>query len=235
MNTSFNAKRNMQAPTRLKTLFILIALCLMGCSSLRHPPKTDVYKTNDFCKNRNKRYQTYEDAPYKNYISHYAYRLAHYRKKDKNFLIRMLFNHNIQFIQYKDSITLVVPTDQYFDFNTDKLNEREETALNYIVNLVHLYPCTTVYVAAFSDNIGTAHSRNLKTQAEAESMITYLWANSVPAAYLKAEGYGSRFPIADNKTIRGSAMNRRIEIQWTVQPDETLDSPEAMNRMLNMK
>lgn len=226
----------MQALNHFRHL-ILIFLCfnLVACASLRHPPNTDVYKTNDFCKNRNKRYQTYEDAPYENYINHYAYRLANYRKKDKNYLISMLSRNNIQFIQYKDSITLVVPTDQYFNFNTDTLNELEETSLNYIVNLVHLYPCTTVYVAAFSDNIGTRKSRNLKTQAQAESMVTYLWANSIPAEYLRAEGYGSRFAIADNKTIRGSAMNRRLEIQWTVQPDETLESPEAMNRLLNMK
>ena len=226
----------MQASKRFKLLFLtLVAFNLASCASHRIPPKTDVYKTSDFCKNRNKRYQTYEDAPYENYISHYAYRLALYRKKDKNYLIKMLFRNNIQFIQYKDSITLIVPTDQYFDFNTHTLNEREETALNYIVNLIHLYPCTTVYVAAFSDNIGSRHARNFKTQAQAESMLTYLWANSIPAEYLRAEGFGSRFPIADNKTIRGSAMNRRLEIQWTIQRDETIDSPDAINSMLNMK
>jgi outer membrane protein OmpA-like peptidoglycan-associated protein len=218
-------------------IIILISffLSLINCASLRHPPKTDKYRTNDFCQNRNKRYQTYEDAPYENYISHYAYRLAHYRKKDKRYLVQMLFQNNIQFIQYKDTITLVVPTDQYFEFNSDKLNEREETALNYVVNLIHLYPCTTVYVAAFSDNIGTRHQRNFKTQSQAESMVTYLWANSIPAEYLRATGLGSRFPIADNQTIRGSAMNRHLEIQWTVHQDQTLDSPEVMNRMLNMK
>jgi outer membrane protein OmpA-like peptidoglycan-associated protein len=231
-----NTKPNMQASKRFRLLFfIAVAFSLASCAYHRSPPKTDVYKTNDFCKNRNKRYQTYEDAPYANYTNHYAYRLAHYRKKDKNYLVNMLFKNNIQFIQYKDSITLIVPSDQYFDFNTNVLNEREETSLNYIVNLIHLYPCTSVYVAAFSDNIGPRHARNFKTQAQAESMLGYLWANSIPAEYLSAEGFGSRYPIADNTSIRGSAMNRRLEIQWTVHPDDSADSPEAINSMLNMK
>jgi flagellar motor protein MotB len=58
-------------------------------------------------------------------------------------------------------------------------------------------------------------------------MLTFLWANDIQARRLKAEGYGDRFDIGDNKLIRGSAYNRRIEIQWqnTVPVDNQKSSP----------
>jgi flagellar motor protein MotB len=52
------------------------------------------------------------------------------------------------------------------------------------------------------------------SQAQAETILTFLWANNIPAMLLKAEGYGDKNAVSDNTLIHGSAQNRRIEIQW---------------------
>ena len=44
-------------------------------------------------------------------------------------------------------------------------------------------------------------------------MKTYLVSKGVPAASLTAVGYGSRNPIANNRTAAGRRDNMRVEIK----------------------
>ena len=128
--------------------------------------------------------------------------------------IRDLQKNDIQFVQYGDTMVLIVPTDHYYEFNSPKLNELCFEGLNNIVKLLKLYKCSTVNVAGFTDNVGSKPHKKLLSQARAETMLTFLWANNISARRLSAEGYGDQFAIGDNHLIHGSAYNRRIEIQW---------------------
>ncbi|MDI1352690.1 MAG: OmpA family protein, partial [bacterium] len=83
-----------------------------------------------------------------------------------------------------------------------------------IIKLLKLYPQSPIYVAVFTDNVGTREHKKRLSQAQAETMLTFLWANDIQAMRLKAEGYGDKNDISDNHWIHGSAQNRRIEIQW---------------------
>lgn len=125
-----------------------------------------------------------------------------------------LRKNDIEFVQYGDTMVLIVPTDHYYQFDSPKLNELCFEGLNNIVKLLKQYKCSTVYVAGFTDNVGSRERKNRMSQARAETMLTFLWANNIQAKRLKAEGYGDKFDIGDNQLIHGSAYNRRIEIQW---------------------
>jgi outer membrane protein OmpA-like peptidoglycan-associated protein len=133
-------------------------------------------------------------------------------------VIRDLQNEDIEFIEYGDTMTLIVPTDRYFEINSPRLNDLNYEGLNNIVKLLKLYPCSTIYVAAFSDNVGSHKHKMRLTQEQAEMMLTFLWANNIPAQRLHPDGFGDHYAIASNQLIRGSAMNRRIEIQWVNSP-----------------
>lgn len=134
----------------------------------------------------------------------------------KRSIVKDLQKCDIQFVQYGDTMTLIIPTDKYFMFESPRLNEIQYRGLQNIVALLRLYPDNPVYVAGFTDNVGTEFRRNSLSQAQAETMMTYLWANGVQAQRLKAEGYGDKNTVADNTFIHASAMNRRIEIQWLI-------------------
>lgn len=146
----------------------------------------------------------------------------------KQATIRDLQRNDIQFVQYGDTMVLVIPTDHYYQFNSPKLNDICFAGLNNIIKLLKLYDCSTVYVAAFTDNVGTREHKKRLSQARAETMLTFLWANNIRAKRLKAEGYGDKFDIGDNHLIHGSAYNRRIEIQWQnkshVVPPQRMDA-----------
>lgn len=134
----------------------------------------------------------------------------------KHRLLKKLRKCDIQYVQYGDTMTLIVPTDKYFMFASPRLNEIMYPGLQNIPALLRLYPDSKVYVAGFTDNVGTENHKTRLSQAQAETMLTYLWANGIKAQHLKAEGYGDKNDIADNALIHGSALNRRIEIQWFI-------------------
>lgn len=129
-------------------------------------------------------------------------------------IVKDLNKQNIQFVQYGDTMTLIIPTDKYFLFESPRLNEICYPGLNNVVRLLKLYPQSPIYVAGFTDNVGSRSHKRKMSQAQAETILTFLWANGVQAYRLKAEGYADKNTISDNAIIHGSAQNRRIEIQW---------------------
>lgn len=135
-------------------------------------------------------------------------------KDTKKSVIKQLDKYHVQYVQYGDTMTLIVPTDIYFMFNSPRLNELAYPGLTNIVKLLKFYPQSPIYVAGFTDDVGPRKNKQLMSQAQAETMLTYLWANGIQAMRLKAEGYGDKNDIGDNNLIHGSAFNRRIEIQW---------------------
>lgn len=135
-------------------------------------------------------------------------------KDSKPNIIKELKNQDIQFVQYGDTMTLIVPTDKYFMFGSPRLNEICFPGLVNIIRLLKFYPQCPIYVAGFTDNVGSREHKKRLSQAQAETMLTFLWANNISAKRLKAEGYSDKNDISDNKLIHGSAQNRRIEIQW---------------------
>lgn len=144
-------------------------------------------------------------------------------------VIQDLQRNDIQFVQYGDTMVLIVPTDHYFQFNSPKLNDLCFEGLNNIIKLLKLYNCSTVYVAGFTDNVGTHKHKKHLSQAQAETMLTFLWAHNINAKRLKAEGYGDQFDVGDNHLIHGSAYNRRIEIQWENKTTPPLTQTESIS------
>jgi outer membrane protein OmpA-like peptidoglycan-associated protein len=135
-------------------------------------------------------------------------------KNSKPSLVKELKKQSVQFVEYGDTMTLIVPTDKYFMFMSPRLNELAYPGLMNIVRLLKLYPQSPIYIAGFTDNVGSKKHKKQLSQAQAETMLSFFWAQGIHTIQLKAEGYGDKNDIADNHTIHGSADNRRIEIQW---------------------
>lgn len=139
--------------------------------------------------------------------------IALYGSKEKR-LIEEMAKQDIEYIAYGDTRELIIPTDKYFEFNSHRLHEQCYKGLNNIAKLLELYECNPIYVAGFTDAIGTKKQKQKLSQARADAIITFLWAKGIRAQRLLAEGHGDKHSIADNTLIHGSAFNRRIEIQW---------------------
>jgi outer membrane protein OmpA-like peptidoglycan-associated protein len=98
-----------------------------------------------------------------------------------------------------------------FEVNSASLTEPSKIALNEIVSMLVTYTTVNIEVQAHSDNTGRAHYNKVLSQKRAEVVVKYLENKAISNDRLQALGFGEEQPIADNKTIKGRAKNRRVE------------------------
>ena len=68
-------------------------------------------------------------------------------------------------------------------------------------------------IGGHTDDRGAAGYNRSLSQRRAESVRSYLVSRGVDAGRLSARGYGEDSPIADNRTEKGRAENRRVELR----------------------
>lgn len=142
-----------------------------------------------------------------------------HRRDSVSGLERQLRKHDIEIIDDHDSLTLIVPTDKYYLLHKPKLNELQFEGLNLIAALLRARGVQgDIYIAGFTDNIGSKAHKRQRSRNLAQAMAAFLFAKGFPAKHLHPAGHSGRYAIASNRLIHGSAMNRRIEIQWRAAP-----------------
>ncbi len=78
------------------------------------------------------------------------------------------------------------------------------------------YPGFHVQIDGHTDNVGSPDVNRKLSQARAEAVARYLVdKKGVDAKRLSAKGFGDTKPIADNKTKKGQAKNRRVDFTVT--------------------
>jgi outer membrane protein OmpA-like peptidoglycan-associated protein len=103
-------------------------------------------------------------------------------------------------------------------FNTAKatIQPRSFKLLDQVAKVLKEHPeLEKVWIEGHTDNQGKP-AENLKlSQRRAEAVRDYLIKKGVEPQRLEARGYGQERPIADNKTAKGRATNRRVEFLTT--------------------
>lgn len=131
-------------------------------------------------------------------------------------LVKHVEKGDIQVVNEGHQVTLIIPTDKYFIFDSARLNDLMHAPLTDIVKILKCFPNTTMYVAGFTDDVGSYEHKRQLSQQRAQAITAYLWSHGINERKIEAEGYGDKFAHASNHLIHGSALNRRVEIQWTI-------------------
>ena len=93
-------------------------------------------------------------------------------------------------------------------------------ALNEIAELLKQYPHIRYEIQGHTDSQG-ADMYNLLLSAErAAAVKSYIAARGAPEASLIAIGYGKNMPIANNATVEGRALNRRVEFVQIISDEQ---------------
>lgn len=101
----------------------------------------------------------------------------------------------------------------YFVTNKAVLRKSSNKTLNTIAEVLKADPNLKLSIAGHTDNKGSKGVNNVLSTKRAEAVKKYLVKIGVSEDRLKAEGYGSSRPVADNATAAGRAKNRRVEMR----------------------
>ena len=74
------------------------------------------------------------------------------------------------------------------------------------------YTSVNLEVQGHTDNKGSEKKNKKLSETRANAVVQYLIKKGVAKDRLRAVGYGSEMPIADNNTAEGRAENRRVEL-----------------------
>lgn len=93
------------------------------------------------------------------------------------------------------------------------LTKVSKVELNKVVKALNENPTLKLFVEGHTDASGNDKINNPLSMKRANAVKDYLVAQKVDAARLTAEGFGSTQPIADNKSPKGKALNRRVDFK----------------------
>ncbi|MEZ5741176.1 MAG: OmpA family protein [Burkholderiaceae bacterium] len=119
----------------------------------------------------------------------------------------------VNVVQTPDNrLKLEVPSDISFDVNKATIKPDFEPVLMQFASSLQNHPDTIVNIIGHTDSTGSDQINNPLSVNRAASTRNYLAARGVNPQRISIDGRGSREPIAENTTMAGRAMNRRVEI-----------------------
>jgi outer membrane protein OmpA-like peptidoglycan-associated protein/tetratricopeptide (TPR) repeat protein len=109
--------------------------------------------------------------------------------------------------------TKIVLRNIFYDFAKATLRPESKYELERLLELLNEIPALKIEIAGHTDNVGTDERNQLLSENRAKSVVEYLIDRGIDASRLKAAGYGSKRPIAENTTEEGRQLNRRTEFE----------------------
>lgn len=84
--------------------------------------------------------------------------------------------------------------------------------LDLLVEYMQKHNTVVAKLSGYTDNTGSDKINNPLSQKRADAAKAYLVSKGIDESRISTEGLGSANPVADNKTIKGRALNRRVEM-----------------------
>lgn len=104
-----------------------------------------------------------------------------------------------------------------FASSSDKLLDSSYVALDQLAGLLLAHPAWHLTIQGYTDNSGNPAKNLLLSRRRADAVKVYLTHKGISASRLTAEGFGQEHPIADNLSAKGRSVNRRVEMQLSIE------------------
>jgi outer membrane protein OmpA-like peptidoglycan-associated protein len=111
-----------------------------------------------------------------------------------------------------NQLKLDIPSDISFDTGRYDIKSNLRPILDRFATTLNQNPVTTVKIVGHTDGTGSDAVNEPLSVNRASATRNYLTDRGVAANRISIDGRGAREPMADNNTVAGRAMNRRIEI-----------------------
>lgn len=99
-----------------------------------------------------------------------------------------------------------------FQTGSAKLTKASYGTLDDIIKLMKKITVANLEVQGHTDDTGSESANQKLSQDRAQAVVDYFIQQGIAPERVRAMGYGSSKPIADNKTKAGRTKNRRVEL-----------------------
>ncbi len=128
-------------------------------------------------------------------------------------LIAKLEADGVEINMRGDQLDIIIGVDRFFRYRSSLLIAQHRVmTLDGIAALIRLHGYHRVIVVGHTDEVGSDRSKFARSYQQANTIAAYLWSQGILLGNIKIIGCGDTEPVASNKTVDGSAANRRIEI-----------------------
>jgi outer membrane protein OmpA-like peptidoglycan-associated protein len=124
-----------------------------------------------------------------------------------------------------DRGTLVTFGDVLFATNKADLKSSGLVNINKLAQFLQENPDRKVIVEGYTDSTGSASYNQSLSERRATSVQVALIKMGVDPSRIVVQGYGKEYPVADNGSVSGRAMNRRVEV--TISNDNQPVAPRS--------
>jgi len=127
-------------------------------------------------------------------------------------LFDSLYAAGINVIPQGQQITLILPSDCFFEVDSAYLKYEQYPTLLDIVTLLKKYTKVPITIEAYTDSVGDDEFNDDLAERQAQRIAAYFWSHGIPYRRMHVLGGGKQPTVATNGTPHGSAYNRRVEI-----------------------
>ena len=107
---------------------------------------------------------------------------------------------------------LVSLGDVLFAFNKAELSAQATPRLDKLANFLRQFPDRKLIIEGHTDSVGGDSYNQELSERRAQAVQSALVQRGVTPDRITARGYGKTYPVAENGSAEGRAMNRRVEI-----------------------
>lgn len=111
-----------------------------------------------------------------------------------------------------NQLKIEIPSDVSFDTGKADIRTGMRPVLDRFSQTLAANPTTTVRIVGHTDSTGSDAVNNPLSVSRASSVRDYLASRGVGMNRIAIDGRGAREPVADNGSVNGRSMNRRVEI-----------------------
>ena len=119
----------------------------------------------------------------------------------------------VQVVRVGDEITLSMPSNITFQSDSDAMSQDFLDVMHGVSLVLAEYDRTIIEIMGHTDSTGS-HDYNVDlSRRRAAAVGVHLEGKGINPIRILTEGFGEEYPVADNGTPEGRALNRRVELR----------------------
>lgn len=138
--------------------------------------------------------------------------IGYYMDRQEAALRQRLEGTGVRVQRIGNEIKLIMPGNITFDTGRSELKTHFYPTLDSVAIVINEFNKTRVDVSGHTDSTGGMELNQRLSEQRAASVGNYLVSQGVASGRINSVGYGPRYPVADNATASGRALNRRVEV-----------------------